>query len=195
MSAPAVLRDVFHAIRQTWGEEDDGITFDNGPQPVSRLDVLVHRAHGSMSLTTFTTIGMSIAPMPVGRPDGPSGGGQRAELRLARRGWLSNEDEHAVAAQLANLAAYPWDSGAPIDWGHLVGLPREFPAFPGCAAAFLSGPLTATDKDYFSTAEGPVRVIQVVPITADERTVARTMPPIPFIQELMTRTDVYSGRI
>ncbi|NUK25596.1 hypothetical protein [Streptomyces lunaelactis] len=44
MPAPSILRDVFHALRAELGEEDTGITFDNGPLPLDRIDVMVYGA-------------------------------------------------------------------------------------------------------------------------------------------------------
>lgn len=191
MGAPPVLRDVFNTLRREWGEEDDGFLFEDGPEPISRLDVLTYHPSDPDGMTRFATIGMSVEAMPAS--PGPGGGG-RAELRFARRGQLDRPDEHAIAVQLANLAIYPWATGEQVNWGHMVGMNREFPTFPGCRAVFLSGPLTAGGEDYYDTVDGRVRIINVVPVTDDERAAARTMPPIPFIEGLMARVDIYTGR-
>jgi hypothetical protein len=191
MAAPAVLREVFNAHRAAWGDEDDGITFDNGPAPVGRLDVLVYRPTAGTPMTSFTTIGMAVEPMPVG--PGP-GGGRRAELQFARRGPLSREDERAVAGQLANLAVHPFVTGDAIDWGHMIGLNRDFPTLPGCAAVLVSGPLTMSGRDYIRTSDGAVRILNVVPITEAERAVGRTLPPIEFVQRLIAETDIFAPR-
>lgn len=182
---------MFNAHRAAWGEEDDGVLFENGPPPIDRLDVLVYRPTGTTPMTSFTTIGMAAEPMPVG--PGP-GGGRRAELQFARRGRLSPDDERAVAGQLANLAVHPFSTGAALDWGHMIGLNRDFPTLPGCTAVLMSGPLTATGRDYIRTSEGPVRVLNVIPLTEAERALGRTLPPIEFVQRLLADTDIFSPR-
>jgi hypothetical protein len=182
---------VYNAHRAAWGNEDDGVVFDNGPDPIDRLDVLVYRPTDVAPMTSFTTVGMAVAPMPIG--PGP-GGGTRAELQFARRGRLSPADERSVAAQLANLAVQPFATGAALDWGHMIGLGRDFPTLPRCTAVFVSGPLTAAGRDYIQTCEGPVRVLNVVPVTDAERALGRTLPPIEFAQRLLAETDIFAPR-
>jgi hypothetical protein len=182
---------VFNAHRTAWGEEDHGILFESGPPPVDRLDILVYRPTDDTPMTSFTTIGMAAAPMPVGSAPG---GGRRAELQFARRGRLSADDEHAVALQLANLAVHPFSAGNPLDWGHMIGLNRDFPTLPGCSAVMISGPLTTAGRDYIHTSEGSVRVLNVVPITETERELGRTLPPIEFVQRLIADTDIFAPR-
>ena len=143
------------------------------------------------SATSFATVGMSAEPMPTS--PGPGNGG-RAELRLARGDALAPDDEYAIAVALANLAVHPWKTGAPINWGHIVGTGEEFPTFAGCTAVFLSGPLTPTGDDYIHTADGPVRIINVVPITDAERSHARTLPPATFINQLVDEVDIFAPR-
>ncbi|MFB9834866.1 suppressor of fused domain protein [Actinoallomurus acaciae] len=191
MSAPPVLRDVFHALRNTWGEEDHGHLFENGPGPLSRLDVLIYRPTGASPMTSFATIGMAVEPMPA--TPGPGGGG-RVELQFARRGGLDQGDEYTIAEQLANIAAYPWITGSQLNWGHTVALGRDFPTFPGCGSVFLSGPLSPEGWDYIPAGDDAVRILNVVPITEAERARARLLPPVEFAQELIAQTDVYTGR-
>ncbi|HZM78378.1 MAG TPA: suppressor of fused domain protein [Candidatus Limnocylindrales bacterium] len=185
MSAPAILQEIFKSYRTAWGQEDDGYVFDNGPDPLERIDVLVYRPTATLHMTTLATIGMAAAEMPPGG---------RAELRFARAGRLSPDDESAIAIQLANLAISPWTAQTSIGWGRIIGLDREFPTFPGCQAVFLSGPFTAEGRDYIDTAEGKVRVINIVPITEAERAQAKTMPPIDFLQALMAQVNIFTAR-
>ncbi|GIF41553.1 suppressor of fused domain protein [Actinoplanes xinjiangensis] len=186
MPAPAILRDVFLTYRDRDGEEDEGFLFEDPYGPLPRLDVFVYR---SVDLTTFATIGMAAQPMPSA--PGPGGGG-RAELRLARRGRLQRAEEHAVAVRLANLAVHPFLTGDQLNWGHMIGLGEEFPAFPGRRSVFLSGPLTPEALDYVRTGEGPVRILNVVPITDAERERGRLMPPLAFAESLLTQRDLWS---
>ncbi|WP_433203968.1 suppressor of fused domain protein [Dactylosporangium sp. CS-047395] len=191
MAAPPVLRDVFNAYRHLHGEEHDGMVFSDEHGPLQRLDVLVYRPTPATDLTTFRTIGMAAAAMPSA--PGPGDGG-RAELQLRRRGQLTRADEGAIAVRLANLAVHPFATGTQLNWGHMIGLGEDFPAFPGCRAVFLAGPLSADGLDYVDTGEGPVRIINVVPITDAEREHGRTLPPVEFAQWLLDRTDVFAGR-
>lgn len=185
MPAPAIVREVFHSYRDSWGEEDDGHMFDQVPAPLERIDVLIYRPTAELDMTSLATVGMAGAEMP-------SGG--RAELRFAREGRLGPADENAIATQLANLAVHPLIARTPIGWGEIIGLEDEFPTFPGCPAVFLSGPFTAEGRGYIDTAEGKVRVINVVAITEAERAQARTMPPIDFLQDLMDRVNIFTAR-
>jgi hypothetical protein len=186
MPAPAVLREVFLAYRAHRGEEDDGFLFEDPAGPLTRIDVLVHRSTG---LTTFATIGMAAREMPA--TPGPGGGG-RAELHHVRRGHLSRAEEHAIAVRLANLAIHPFLTGTQLDWGHMIGLGDEFPAFPGCRAVFLAGPLSPEALDYVHTSEGPVRILNVVPITDLERDRGLAMPPLDFARYLLDKRDLYT---
>jgi hypothetical protein len=187
MPAPAVLRDVFNGIQDTWGQEDTGYLFENGPGPVSRLDVLVYRPAELPGATRFATVGMATAPQPD-----PGG---RVELQFACRGRLDERTENAIAQQLANIAVYPWTTGASVNWGHVVPLGRDFPTFPGCSSVFLAGPLVQGGWDYIRTSDaGAVRIINVVPITEAERARARQQPPLVFVSELMAAVDIYSAR-
>ncbi|WP_327392091.1 suppressor of fused domain protein [Streptomyces sp. NBC_01186] len=196
MPAPAVLRDVFQALRKEWGEEDEGYTFENGPPPVDRLDVMVHRAQEHTATTAFATIGMAAHPMPA--PGGPAVDGpasvptpeERAELRLFRRGPLPPADEGRLATRLANLAAYPWTRGHPLGWGELVGFDDELPAFPGCRTLFLAGPWLTGQPATVETGVGPVRVLNAVPVSDEERQRARETRPETFFSDLLDTRDI-----
>ncbi|NSC21464.1 suppressor of fused domain protein [Streptomyces albus subsp. chlorinus] len=186
MPAPPILRDVFHALRAEWGPEDDGLTFDEGPPPLERLDVMLYRAGGPADVTAFATIGMAAHPMPS--RDGAPGG--RAELRLLRRGPLGPGDEHALAVRLANLAAYPWTRGEPLGWGEMVGFDDDLPAFPGCRRVFLAGPWTREQPATVPTGVEPVRVLTAVPISEAEREAALAARPEDFFASLLDTRDV-----
>ena len=185
MPAPAVLREVFHAYRAYRGEEDDGFFFEDPTGPLTRLDVLVHRG---AEVTTFATVGMAAREMPAS--PGPGRGG-RAELHLVRRGRLARTDEHGIAVRLANLAVHPFRTGTQLNWGHMIGVGDDFPAFPACRSVFLAGPLSPDALDYVRTSEGAVRILNVVPITDSERDLGRAMPPLEFARYLLDKRDLY----
>ncbi|MGP3990438.1 suppressor of fused domain protein [Streptomyces sp. 3N207] len=187
MSAPPILRDVFRALRDEWGEERDGITFDQGPPPLERLDVMLYDPTGPDGTTTFATIGMSAHAMP---PRAENADGGRAELRLFRRGPLAPGDEQQLAMRLANLAAYPWTRGEPLGWGEIVGFPDEIPTFPGCHSVFLAGPWTVGQRAVIETGTAPVRILNAVPITEAERQQALIARPETFFSDLLDSRDV-----
>jgi hypothetical protein len=189
MSAPPVLRDVFRTLMERRGDAAASITFDDGPGPIARLDVFIYRPADPAGFTTFVTVGMATAPMPAA--DGEEGG--RAELWLSRSGALAPEDEQQIAVQLANLAVYPWKTGRAVSWAQIVGFEHDFPTFPGCQAVFLAGPLLTDTPDWLDTCEGKVRVITVVPITAEERAAAATMPPMTFAGTLIEARNVFTA--
>ncbi|MGW7369355.1 suppressor of fused domain protein [Streptomyces sp. NPDC054841] len=185
MPAPAILSDVVHALRREQGEEDAGITFDHGPSPVDRIDVMVYRAPDPTAATLFATIGMSAQAMPPreGRPGG------RAELRLLRRGIVQPDDEGLIAMKLANLAAYPWMCGRALGWGEVVSFPDDIPTFPGCRSVFLAGPWATGQLDFIETRAERVRVVNVVPISEAERADALAARPEAFFSDLLDSRD------
>ena len=198
MSAPPVLRDIFRALMERRGDAAASITFEDGPGPIARLDVFIYRPADPAGLTTFVTVGMATAPMPAAGgaqagEGGEDGEGSRAELWLSRSGALAPEDEQQIAMQLANLAVYPWKTGRAVSWAQIVGFEQDFPTFPGCPAVFLAGPLLADTPDWLDTCEGKVRVITVVPITAEERAAAATMPPLTFAGNLIEARNVFTA--
>ncbi|MFC8236353.1 suppressor of fused domain protein [Streptomyces sp. NBC_01724] len=188
MPAPVIVRDVFHRLQEELGEEDAGITFENGPGPLDRIDVMVHRAADSSDVTVFTTVGMSVESMPS--RDGRTGG--RAELRLFRRGHVEPQDEGLIAMCLANLAAYPWTLGRALGWGEVIAFPDDVPTFPGCRRAFLAGPWTDEQTDSIQTSTEAVRVVNVVPISESERVQALALRPEAFFSDLLDARDVFT---
>lgn len=186
MGAPPILGAVWRERNARWGPEDDAYTYEGGSSALDRVDVFVYRADVKTAMTTFATIGMAAREMP---------GGGRAELHFTVRGPVSRDVEGATATQLANLASYPWNPGAGgLGWGHMVSLPKDFPGFPGCPAVLLSGPLTPDGWDWIDTGAERVRVLNVVPITEDERALGREYPHEVFLAELKARTDVFAPR-
>lgn len=183
MAAAPILRDIFMARKERWGDDDDGYTFEG---PDERIDVFVYRANAGTPMTSLATIGMAARTMP--------GTELRTELHLARRGVIIRDEEHKLAVQLANLASHPWSTGSHFDWGHMISVGGDIPAFAGCGAVFFSGPFTDGGWDYIRTGTGAVRILNVVPITEEERARARTMAPDRFMSELMKEVDIFSGR-
>jgi len=149
---------------------------------------MVYAAATPADATIFATIGMSIEPMPI--RDGRRSA--RAELRLHCRGLVSPADRELISLQLANLAGYPWTNGRPLDWGEIVTLGTPVPAFPSCQRVFLAGPWMQGQPSAVETEVGPVRVINVVPITEAERERALASRPQTFFGDLLDSRDVLS---
>ena len=187
MNAPAILRDVFNALQKELGEEDEGVAFDNGPGPLDRIDIMVYRAKEPSAVTVFATVGMSVEPMPA--TEGQAAG-ERAELRLLRRGPVSPADEGRIAIQLANLAAHPWSFGRPLGWGEIVTFGADVATFPGHHHAFLAGPWTTDQAGFLETGTAAVRIITVVPVSEAERARALTTRPETFFSDLLDTRDV-----
>jgi len=156
-----------------WGEADDAIVFDESTRPIGAqpplayTSVWIWRATDADDVTTFLTVGMSARPLP-------HGAAHRAELHMGVRGVLARDDEGAIAAFLANLACYPWDADQLLDFWHALPSGLPIPAFPRCTALLLRPAFFDEGLDCLSTAEGKVHVLHVVPITAEERVLARS---------------------
>ncbi|MFC9897767.1 suppressor of fused domain protein [Nocardia sp. NPDC127579] len=191
MSSSPILRGVFHQLRENWGTEDSGYVFENGPAPIGWLDVAVYRPTGTDPMTSFVTVGMAAAAMPDA--PGPHGGG-RVELRFARRGPLSPAAEYAIAAQLADIAVHPWRTGQQVNWGHMIGIDRDFPTFAGCRTIFCTRPFTQDTPDFVHVDAEPVRLVTVVPITDTERWRARSSSPADFLGKLLAEVDIFEAR-
>lgn len=165
--AEALFADVRAGLRERYGPEDEAIRFDSrahaAPAPVAMLDVFVWRRSGDLPATLFATIGMAARPMP--------GTTMRAEV-LMSVGELARAHEMSVATFLANVASYPWDIGAALDHWHTFGCGGPVPRFPTCDAVLVREPLVGPRED-LETRAGAVRLLQVVPITAEERALGR----------------------
>ncbi|KJY41994.1 hypothetical protein VR41_09850 [Streptomyces sp. NRRL B-1568] len=189
MPAPAIARDVFRSLRDELGDEDSGLTFENGPGPLDRIDVMVYQAKEPSGVTVFATIGMSVESMPL--RDGQGAGG-RAELRLYRRGLVGVQEQGLIATRLANLAGYPWAVGRSLDWGEMVSFPDDVPTFPECRRAFTAGPWVQGQLGSVETSVENVRILNVIPITESERARALSLRPETFFSDLLDARDVFT---
>lgn len=129
------------------------------------VDVFAWTASPQVKLTNLATVGMCDRPIPEAS--------HRAELHLAQRGDLSDVQLEATATLLANLAAYPFLTGRALDWWHTLARFGPFPAFPSCEAVLLHPAFTHGGWDRVEHDGITVKILNVVPITADEMATAR----------------------
>src|SRR5262245_9202799 len=124
MSAPPIVRDVYRAHLEHFGEPTQSIVFDDG-KPLAgypnRIDIFIWEPNADCDMTTVSTVGMSAEPIPNAM--------HRAELHFAVRRALSEPDQRAIAYFLANLAMYPFHSGEGLDWWHTIAEPGDIPLF------------------------------------------------------------------
>jgi hypothetical protein len=133
---------------------------------LERLQILQWNPDGAVALPRFITLGMSSRPM--------LGVTHRAELCYRKRGELPPEELPQIVRFLANLAIHPFVHQTCFDWGHALKLPRNLPGFPGCEAVLFHSALPGDPADTLPTASGPVRLLNVIPLTASEILLQRT---------------------
>lgn len=168
-TAPSdLVRKVYFEHVDHFGEPDNSIRFGDGTiregeehfPPV--IDVMIWRPDDSVDVATFSTIGMSERPMP--------GADFRAELHFAvRRKSFTAEEEHQIALFLANLATYPFHYKTCLDWWHSLRDPGSIPLFSDGMSVLLHPSFVEDGWDTITHDEQEVRLLNVVPITSEER--------------------------
>lgn len=185
MAASQILQDVYGAHVDHFGEPNDSWVFDDGKRSdiyPNRIDVLVWGATTDCDITTFSTIGMSDREM--------LGAEHRAELHFAVRLTLPEEDRVAIARFLANLAMYPFQIGSFLDWWHIIADPGKIPLY-SCAHCVLLHPrFVQSGWDTIQTAEGEVHILNVIPITREERALKEKAR----IADALSSVDMFSPR-
>jgi hypothetical protein len=160
---------VFDETVERFGDPTRSYRFETperarGPVP-DAVDVFAWTASPQVRLTNLATVGMCDRPMPETS--------HRAELHLARRGELDDAALEGTAALLANLAAYPFLTGRALDWWHTLARFGPFPGFPSCDAVLLHPSFTHGGWDRVEHEGVTIKILNVVPITADEMATAR----------------------
>jgi hypothetical protein len=167
---PAVVRRVYAEHIERFGEPHRAVMFDESTRredapPGPDVLVMVWRPERGCPMSTFATIGMSARAMP--------GSKLRAEVHLSVRGKVTAEVEKGITTLLANLAGYPWDHGHVLDWWHTLSNVGEIPGFPKCCAILLHPRFTEEAWDHVKQGREVVKILNAVPITANELAVAR----------------------
>jgi hypothetical protein len=172
MTADAPWLVIDQALRERWGEPADVFEFDAskvkpGHRPqLEKLQILEWHPDENSSAARFATVGMSSRPM--------LGVNYRTELCYRKRGGVSPEDLPQVVRFLANLAIHPFVHQTCFDWGHALKLQTHPPGFPGCEGLLFHSALPGDAADVLPTASGPVRILNLIPLTAEEILLQRT---------------------
>jgi hypothetical protein len=165
---PPLVRAVRQATLDRFGPPDSTHSFDgrapSNPGPLPRIDVLVWRPDGDADMTTFCSVGMSARRMS---------GGSRAEVHFTIRAALSAREERAAACFVANAACYPFDHDRALGWWHLISQPGAIPGYPSCSALLLHPRFVPDGWDRVRRGRAEVKLLNLVPITAEERLVVK----------------------
>lgn len=150
---------------QNFGPESANFRLQGSEQShlPSEIQLLLWHPDQHSDLSTLVTLGMSDLPMA---------NGERAELHMAWEGQLSQDQESSLVEFLANLALYPFLSGQSAHWWQIIALDGEIPMFKGKKALVFHPPFHEEGWALAETSAGPVRILNVVPISDDEQTLA-----------------------
>jgi len=119
----------------------------------------------------------------------------RAELCFRKLGEVVPEELPAFVRFLANLAVHPFVHQTCFDWGHTLKLASNPPGFPNCRAVLFHSALPGDGADTLSTAEGPLRLMNLVPLTPDEVAIQRTQGTPALVSHFdRHRVDVFRPR-
>jgi len=159
-----IVQEVYREHVKHFGEPADIITFDDG-KPLdgfpNHIDVFVWDADDSCDITAFSTIGMSDVPLPKAT--------HRCELHFSVRKLLNAKQKNQVAFFLANLAMYPFQIGTALDWWHTLSEPGKIPLFTSTECILLHPRFVKEGWDTIKTRECDVHLLNVVPITREEK--------------------------
>ena len=186
MPAAPILRKIYHEHIEHFGEPAHSIVFDDRKQQSdglpSRIDVLIWIPDDQCEMTTFATIGMASLPLPKAT--------HRAELHFAVRRSLDQTQIQEVSHFLANLAMYPFQIGEPLDWWHTLSNPGQIPLFFTAKCLLLHPRFVKDGWDTIITEEADVHILNVVPITQEEKDLRNVSAILDRIQKV----DIFEPR-
>jgi hypothetical protein len=197
MPTPKMKR-LYHDCVDYFGEEPEDLwvfspyTAVEGRSVDSRRPTLKHvmvwPSNDDIEICAFQTIGMSEHPIP--------GTDTFAELHMAIRARLDEDQRERVARFLANLAEYPYDHCRQIDWWHLLSNPGPIPEFSGCPHLIFHPKFAEEGRDTIEDKDGTVKLLYVVPITPAERHLLVCHGRDAFIDHLIeTGADLFCDRM
>lgn len=180
-------------FRERWGEPAEVFQFDASQvrpgrtAQFERLQILYWPPDAASDLARFATVGMSSRMM--------LGAMHRAELCYRKLGDVPPAEMPAFVRFLANLAVHPFVHQTSFDWGHSVKLEAAPPGFPGCRAVLFHSALPGDESDTLPTGEGPVRLLNVIPLTAEEIAIQSTHGTPALVSHFdRGRVDVFRPR-
>jgi hypothetical protein len=184
---------VDRAFRDRWGEPAEVFEFDASKVKPGRvpqlesLQILKWDPDEKSAAARFATVGMSSRSM--------LGVTYRTELCYRKRGGITAEELPSFVRFLANLAIHPFVHHTSFDWGHALKLQTHPPGFPGCEGILFHSALPGDASDIIPSSSGPVRILNLIPITAEEIRLQRTKGTPALIAHFdRHRVDVLSPR-
>jgi hypothetical protein len=181
MAVSPLIRQVYREHLERFGEPDDAVTYEDDEQSYgrpTRIDVVAWRRSAEVDVTTFSTIGMSAFPMP--------GAGHRAELHFTIRRDVDRETVSDISKFLANLALHPFLNTTFFDWWHKLNYACQIPLFRGATAVLFHPRFVKSGWDMIKFNGVLVKILNVVPITADEYSIDHVTDLI----NLWRKTDI-----
>ena len=166
MKKPSTLvKAVYHEHIARFGEPAQSIRYQDPPLDASIavpafVDVMVWPADEELNITTFATIGMCDLEMPQS--------GQRAELHFSLEGDADPQTTAEITRFLANLALYPFINHSHLDWWHVIPNAGHIPHFAGMHSLLLHPSFVEGGWDHLCDLSQPIKILNVVPITANE---------------------------
>lgn len=190
--SPWLVVDGF--FRERWGEPAEAFQFDASKVKPGRipqlesLHILQWNPDEKSATARFATVGMSSRPM--------LGVTYRTELCYRKRGDVSPDELPQIVRFLANLAIHPFVHQTCFDWGHALKLQTPPPGFPGCEGILFHSALPGDAADVLPTANGPVRILNLIPITLEEILLQRTKGTPALVAHFdRNRVDFLSPRL
>lgn len=163
-----LVRAVYIDHVDHFGEPDHSIRFGDGTARKGeehfppRIDVMIWRPDDSVDIGTFATIGMAERPM--------DDADYRTEMHFAvRRKSFTEQEEYQIALFLANLATYPFHYRTHLDWWHSLRDVGKIPLFSDGMSVLLHPRFIEDGWDTLIYKEQEVRLLNVIPITPEER--------------------------
>lgn len=173
VTVPEITKRVYREHIARYGEPDLALMYDKStvpqgrPLPLEQVLVMCWRPSKDVDITTFATVGMSSRLVP--------GTSVRLELHFSIQGRVEEPTERSATQFLANMANYPWDHQRALDWWHTLVNPGPIPGFPNCSSILLHPRFTPEGWDHIHFNNGEVvRILNAVPITEAERSLAAT---------------------
>jgi len=193
MTGGSAIETAFRVFRERWGEPAEVFQFDAsqvkpGREPqLERLQVLYWSPDEASALSRFTTVGMSSRAM--------LGAMHRAELCYRKLGEIPEAEMPQFVRFLANLAVHPFVHQTCFDWGHTLKLQNAPPGFPGFRAVLFHSALPGDSTDTLPTDEGPVRLLNLIPLTEQEIVLQRAQGTPALINQFdRLHVDVFRPR-
>jgi hypothetical protein len=193
MTANAPCLAVDQVFRERWGEPAEVFEFDASkvkpgcvPQ-LEKLQILYWRANEKLAMSRFASVGMSSRCM--------LGVNHRVELCFRKRGEISPEELPFFVRFLANLSIHPFVHQTGFDWGHALKLQTHPPGFPGCEGILFHSAIPGDVADVVPSSIAPVRILNLIPLTAEEILIHRTKGPPALVAHFdRLRVDFFSSR-